>query len=570
MLLFIGLAVGGFFWYINHAEEVKREAEQAQMTKAVANAKESLSKTREAALKDAKQAEELAAQSLAQCEEATGKIRSMIESKYPPEILAMLRPPEPQELIDARAEAQKPLDAAEKQEPAPAAPAAAAPAAAAPAAPAEGAAPAAAAAPAEGAAPAPAAAAPAAPAEGVAPAAPAAAAPAAEPVEPPKVVKDMGEQWKLLHQELACAFRIRRAVDRLVHDIDAALAIDSVAEYQRVMDLANKYVDRFNEIRSGQDFATLTKNAGKISTGCTRVVKAEASRQRTLAKEEEKVAKKRAGRLNTLKKELATKKAELAKGEEETTAVKEAFAACVEANSGMLKYFDWTRMKRTLNALQIESPYAANQFKKELRKVEALEFSQSVLISNMKDFTFKRAISKDKPGIKGGKVVSVDAKQMVVMVGGKKRTITWVAFYRDYHNNLDEIIGKFIRNGRQNGVKRLNHTQWLNAMIGSAFILRNICADDDSVAGFVEKLVKEAVTAEYRLQLKNQIEVEETKQQPPEITEKDEEIKGVMQEIVDTTAKIDALDIQTRRVPFYQELFPDIDYDELKAKAAEE
>ena len=551
VLLLIAAIGGGLWWFVQHSEDVKQEEEAAQLRGIVEKAQVSLKQTRQFAIEHADSFDKVAAESLADCEKATADIRKLLAPRYSENILAMLKPAEPADLVAARADLEKPLDA----QPAPAPEPAPAPAPAAPAPQADASAQAAdAPAPAEGAAPAEPA------------AAPAAETPAAPAEEVPAVVKSVNELWTMAYGVQTRAYKIRREVNALVADIDKALA--SVGE--QTVSLANSCADKYKEIIGSPDTEKAQKDAGKIVARCKSVKEKEARRLRQLSLDEEKVAKKKRDRVDSLTKTLNEKTALLEKAEAEIAEIKQCFASCVDAGTGVLKHFAWADMRRKLNALPVETAYAQNQLRKELRKVDALESAQKIMIDNLKGYTFTRAIRKGQPGIKGGAVASADAKQIVVNVNGKKKNITWVAFYRDYHSNLDELIGKFIRDGRKNPKKRLTHNQWFGAMLGTAYTLRNLCADDDTVGAFVENLVKEAVIAEIRLQMRNGIESEEETPPPQDDNEKDEDIKALNEKIREVEAKLSAIDIETRKVPFYRELFPDMDYDQLSAKAAEE
>ena len=380
-------------------------------------------------------------------------------------------------------------------------------------------------------------------------------------------MKSVNELWMLVYGVQTRAYKIRREVSLLVRDIDKAL---EVTDMKTILDLNSALAGRYNDITGNPDTDKAHKDVGKVPGRCKSIKDKEERRMRQLMMDEEKNSKKKQDRIDACNKTLAEKKAVLEKAESEIEEVKQCFAMCADPSSGLIKYFDWAGMKRKLNALPIESPYADNQRKKELRKVEALELSQKVLIDNMKGYTFTRPIRKGVPGIKGGTVEAVDAKQIVVNLGGKKKNVTWIAFYRDYHSNLDEIIGKFIRNGRQNPKKRLTHGQWMNAMIGTAYTLANVCADDETVGVFVDGLVKEAVVADMRLQMRNGTDSGEEQPQQAEINEKDEDVKALMVQIAETVEKIESLDIEIRKTPYYRELFPSADYEAFKAAAAED
>lgn len=548
VILAILLIGGGLWWYVQHAKAVEEEEHAEQARGHLAKAHASLSQARQFALDHAQTYEEKAATALSECEALTAEMRELYKSRYSDNIIAMLKPAEPADLIAARAELEKPLDAsaAAAPEPAPAP-------AAEPAPNADGA---------SNAAPA---------ASGdAAPAAPAPAEESAEPAaaeEKPATLKEVNDLWMVAYGIQTRVYRIRREVNILVSDIDKAMKETDMA---KAVSLANSIADRYNELVGNPETEKALKDSGRISGKRSNIVNKERRNKSHAEQLEQKAHKEKSARIAEFTKKLADKQAELAKAEEEIEIVRQCFAASADPSQGDIKYFDWARMKRKLNALQLESPYAENQRKKELRKVEALELSQKVLMDNMKDYTFKRPKRKGDPGIKGGTVASVDAKQIVVSVGGKKKNITWTAFYRDYHTNLDELIGKFIRDGRQNQKKRLTHGQWVNSMIGTAYTLLNLCSDDATVGAFVDGLVKEAVVADIRLHMRNGTDGDEEPEQVGEITDKDEDVKALKQQIAETTAKLDAIDIETRKVPYYRELFPNADYEAFKAAAAED
>ena len=558
VIALIGLVAGLLVWYQASSKASEQAKYQLQIQGGFTKARESLRGTREAAVKFSENMDEFAARTVATCEANTKELRKVLSQKYPEEILAMLKPAETAELIAARAALNAPdQEEAPAAESAPAVPAAPEAPAATNAAPADAAAAAATAAPA--------AQAPAAPTEAAAPVAP--EPPAAPAVEVPSVVKDLAELWVKTYHVQAIAFKMRREVTRLVKKIDAALEITGSDEdtMNKIVNAANDLKDQYETIRGSGDVTSAEKDAGVIKHKGERMIKQTVERMRVAALEEGRLAAKKKARLDDIRKDLEQKRKRLEAAEADVAAAKEAFANAV--NSGRLKQFDWRGMKRLLESAraQMESPEGSMQLDKELKKVQVMEDAQGVLIKRLKGYTFA------KSKLKGQTVMAVGESDITLKRadGRKAPPLGWQRFYREYHGNLNELINKFIRGGRGGDLKlRLSHSEWLSAMLGTAYVLNVICADDETTAPFVEQLVREAVMKD--IKLKTDSAMDEEAPEPRSVNEADEEVKSLLVEAAGIEDKLDAIAREIRKTPFYKEMFPDIDFAKIEEAAANE
>ena len=130
--------------------------------------------------------------------------------------------------------------------------------------------------------------------------------------------------------------------------------------------------------------------------------------------------------------------------------------------------------------------------------LSGVRMSWLTMLKNMKDYTFRRGALPGKKSLKGSTVTDVDMSSITYLKKGAKKPVElpWQTFLRDYHNNLDEVISAFIvKNGAAGGESkgRLSKKDRFNAITGVAFVLRIVCSDDPSSAGYAEKLLKDAV-----------------------------------------------------------------------------
>ena len=575
VILLVVLVVGGLFWYTSSSAKSRAAEEQAQIVKGVNTAKESLENTRRVALDLAVKKEEYAKKILNDLNQETEKLQKLVAGAYSDSIAAKMKPDESlsPELAAARAGLAAPAPAAPA--PVPEAAPAPAPAPAAPAAPAEGAAPAAPAAPApaEGeAAPAPA------PAEGeAAPAAPAAEEAAPAPVEEEipaamqQTIKDMNEQWMKAYKIQAMAINVRAKVTALVNKIDAALeTVSSANDEPSMRELerkAQELKEEYDTISASQEVMTAQKDGGQIMNSVRRYQEKTAKRLGDEAKDKAKRDAERQKEIAVLKAQIAAKEEHIQNIESDIALLHEKFDELV--GMGLIKQFNWKTMRRGLDRVkeELKSDEGHNQLRKELKKVDALEQAHNTIVKNSKGYLFKNKDGNAKTNLKGYSVINSNEKELVVKAATQKK-IPWGALYREYHVALSELINRFVRDGKENCKPRLTHKQWFDAMIGTAYILRNVCADDETVIPYVEGIIKGAVIADTKNKLKYGTgAMYDEGEGPAPINEKDEEKRALLEQLAELSAKEAELDKKTSQFPFYKELFPDIDFAALEAAA---
>ena len=288
-----------------------------------------------------------------------------------------------------------------------------------------------------------------------------------------------------------------------------------------------------DEIRNSQDVKNAEKAKGYITArteGRRSLIVRETERIRVETAEKARKDKAEAEAAAIKAKEEAAVKERAERLEREVALVKERFESVVA--SGKLKQLDWKGASAVLEFVRddITLPEAEFQLQRELRKISAMETAQNVMIKNLKDYTF------GKSKLKNCKVASVNQKEIVVTRpdGRKAPPVTWMRFYAEYHTNLNELILKFIKNGRK--TKKLSLRQWSDAMAGTALTMNIICSDDETAIGFGEQLVKEAVKG-YR-----------------EATRDSEDGETVL----------------NNEMLFYRDAFPAIDFDAILEEAAQE
>ncbi len=513
----IGLVVGGLIWY-QVADKKARAAElQRQIDVSSAKARESLSKTREAAVKFADEFDAFVTEAVANCEGHTKKLKRVLSDAYAESVVNMVKPPPTKELLDAiastnaaPAEAAAPAPAAEKK---PAQEAAAQPA------PAKGAEPARFRAPVDDEAD------PNSPAhqeylkekaeweaaQRAKAAQPAAAEPAAEAAEAaaasnvdadgkslevPIEVNNMIELWQKAYSCQAATIRIRTMINELLTEIDSAATLTGHDEptMRKLVDLANAAKERYETIKSSKEVIQAQKDKGFINSRGKKSIEdmVRKLREESARKAREEAKKKALEEEQRRKEEQAEAKAKLI--EEETEAAKALYEEVVAG--GKIRQLDWKGAYRMFDAFKPKSAEGQLALAEERKKVEYMELMQKILIEGMKGYKFTRGAKDAKVNLKNAVVKSADTREITVIKQGKRsgETIPWQSFYARYHNNLDELISRFIiKSGSVPGSKRLSKMDKYSAMVGTAFIMQIVCSDNPSAMAYGDKLLKDAV-----------------------------------------------------------------------------
>ena len=119
------------------------------------------------------------------------------------------------------------------------------------------------------------------------------------------------------------------------------------------------------------------------------------------------------------------------------------------------------------------------------RKEFPLKKAQDVLIKSLKNYTFA------KYKLKGAKVVSINEKEFVLESGKQKKKLTWQKFFKEYYNNLIEVVGRFIVFGRKNA--GLSQKDVADALTGSALLIQIVCGEEATASDRATTLAQESV-----------------------------------------------------------------------------
>ena len=335
------------------------------------------------------------------------------------------------------------------------------------------------------------------------PAAPAAAGQDGPDDTPPPILKKVNEMWERAYAARAAEIRMHQELAALVQEIDKAFA-DRLIENmtldtrQALSTTAQGFSEKYETIRNSKDWETVLGAAARINKIGEQQIKTTKDRLFREKKEAEREAEKKRLAEEEKKRQEALAAAKAKKIEEEVAAAKAKFQAIVD--TGNIRQLAWNIARLTLENLKSETETAEGQIQvdQEMKKIDCMELMQTTLVKNLKDYTFKRGALPGKKSLKGCTVTDVDMSSITYLKKGSKKPVKlpWQTFLRDYHNNLDEIISAFIvKNGAAGGESkgRLSKKDRFNAITGVAFVLRIVCSDDPSSAGYAEKLLKDAV-----------------------------------------------------------------------------
>ena len=181
--------------------------------------------------------------------------------------------------------------------------------------------------------------------------------------------------------------------------------------------------------------------------------------------------------------------------EKEMYKVNEKFAELV--GSGVFRQLNWTNAIQRLQTLRDELKFVESQSVADayILKVRMMAKVQEVFIENCKGYVFA------KFRLARHAIADVSEKELSLVKPDGKTPVkmTWVKFYRSCHSNLNELIVKFIENGKDvsklKDGKCLSLQPWAETMMGAALVIQIICGDDPTAAIRAEQIAKNAVKA---------------------------------------------------------------------------
>ena len=311
--------------------------------------------------------------------------------------------------------------------------------------------------------------------------------------EIPSAVTDMRGMWERAYGCQAAAIRIKKSSIALLADADRALAIpnnDTEANAKEVVDISNALTSSLEVLRSSDDVKNSQKSKSFISNKGRKTVESTLRRLREEAAQAARAEKKRQEIAREKAEKEAKAKAHAAKVAEEEAAAKDKFRDIVE--KGTVRQLDWAGGKRQLRQLKemFETVEGENQIKRETEKIEMMEAMQKAMVDNMKGYVFTRG------ELAGFKVTAVDFSVITVKKGeSKSKKIAWSEFLQSKVPNLQELVFKFVKNGRKDVPKKLDANTWQKAMLGSAMVVHFVCGAQKGADKYCESLVKTLVEA---------------------------------------------------------------------------
>jgi hypothetical protein len=307
--------------------------------------------------------------------------------------------------------------------------------------------------------------------------------------EIPSSVTELRELWNRAYSSLAAAIRIGKEVESINVKIDAARKIQNNGtkeNVQKLSDANNAIVSQLSTLRSSPDVETVHKSVKTINSRGKKSLETTIRRLREEAARAEREAKKRAAeRADAERKRLAAER-HAAKVKEERAAAKEKFNSIIQM--GSIRLLDWEGAKRQLRQLgtSFETVEGELQIKDETEKIIMMETMHNAMVNNMKGYTFI------KGSLAGGVVIDVDKKQIVVKRKGRpNQKIAWSTLFKDYVPNLQELIYKYVRNGKKES--KLSSKNLAFALAGSAMVVQHVCGQQKNAMKYSEKLAKEAI-----------------------------------------------------------------------------
>ena len=311
--------------------------------------------------------------------------------------------------------------------------------------------------------------------------------------EIPSAVTDMRGMWERAYGCQAAAIRMRKQMVELLADADRTLAIpnnDTDANAKAVVEASNALTSALDALRASDDWRNSQKSKSFIASKGKKTVESTVRRLREEAAQaaRDKAKREEIEREKRIKKERA--EAHAKKAAEERAAAKEKFKDIVE--KGTVRQLDWVGGRRQLRQLKemFETVEGELQIKDEALKIDMMEAMQKAMVENMKGFVFA------KGELAGFSVISVDNSIITVKKGeSKSKKIAWSEFLQSKVPNLQELIVKFVKNGRKDVAKKLSAAQWQDAMFGSAMVVHYVCGAQKGADKFSESLVQETVKA---------------------------------------------------------------------------
>ena len=304
-----------------------------------------------------------------------------------------------------------------------------------------------------------------------------------DPAKVDELLKDISEKLEVCK---ACQTNITTLAQNALAECAKAETFE-VKDENGAMELGNMSLaikELYTQMVASKDVETVTKGSAFIKNKGKNLVERTVKRLRIEKLEAERKAKKEAAEAAEKERKEKAEAERKVLVETETAAIKAKFEAIAE--QGCFRQLDWKSANRQLNQVVAEFKTAEGEIaaKLEFRKVEDMKKVQDLFIAKITDHVFKGKL-------KGGKVTSVNEKEIVVSLNGKPKKIGWEKFYKEYPGNFNELINFYIVDGRKNA--GLSLREWADVMTGAALTMRLVCSDITGASERAEQLAKETV-----------------------------------------------------------------------------
>ena len=309
-------------------------------------------------------------------------------------------------------------------------------------------------------------------------------------------VKDANDLWNRAYSCQASVIKIGIEVDKVKAAADKAEGYKDNTEVcmKALAELSGEVTELYNGVKGSSEVENVQKGISYIKAKGQKTLQQTSNNLFRRRAEFERELKKTDYEIEKLQKEIKEiiNRRNLVAEERETAKTK--FDALLQNKNFELLEWDAAIKELEFMKSNFKTPEGAIAAEDQLKKVRAMKSVQEILVKNLKGYQFKRG----KPfKLKGVNVRDVDMKEFKLSRPEGKDTkkevnfkLNWVKFYKDYTANFNELIIRYIENGRTNCNPKLTLQEWGDAMCGAAMMLRIVCTDP-SAAPRGEQLAKD-------------------------------------------------------------------------------
>lgn len=309
-------------------------------------------------------------------------------------------------------------------------------------------------------------------------------------------VKDTNDLWNRAYSCQASVIKIGIAIDKVKAAADKSEGFkdNTEASMKALAELSGEVTELYNVAKGSPDVENVQKGISYIKAKGQKTLQQTSNNLFRRRAEYEREIKKIEYEIEKLQKEIAEIIARRKLVAEERETAKTKFEALLQNKNFELLEWDAAIKELEFMKSNFKTPEGAIAAEDQLKKVRSMKFVQEILVKNLKGYQFKRG----KPfKLKGVNVRDVDMKEFKLSRPDGKDTkkevnfkLNWVKFHKEFAANFNELIIRYIENGRTNCSPKLTLQEWGDAMCGAALMLR-LVSTDPSAAPRGEQLAKD-------------------------------------------------------------------------------